>query len=122
MSFSDQIDSVLISNQHQKGTNMAITKPPKKPDAAAPDAPQQPKGVDIAALERIVAGAPDASPAERAAVAKDDRLMIGNQTRISLALPPELLDKVDAMAGSLSITRAAFIKQALTRAVVQEKH
>jgi hypothetical protein len=34
-----------------------------------------------------------------------------------LALPPELLDKVDAMAGSLSITRAAFIKQALTRAV-----
>jgi hypothetical protein len=120
MSFSDQIDSVLISNQHQKGINMAITKPPKKPDAAAPDAPQQPKGVDLAALERIVAGAPDASPAERAAVAKDDRLMIGNQTRISLALPPELLNKVDAMAGSLSITRAAFIKQALTRAVVAE--
>ncbi len=99
---------------------MAITKPPKKQDAAAPDAPQQPKGVDLAALERIVAGAPDASPAERAAAAKDDRLMIGNQTRISLALPPELLDKVDAMADSLSISRAAFIKLAVTRAVNAE--
>ncbi len=99
---------------------MAITKPPKKQDAAAPGTEQQPKGVDIAALERIVAGAPDASPAERAAVAKDDRLMIGNQTRISLALPPELLDKVDAMADSLSISRAAFIKLAVTRAVNAE--
>ncbi len=99
---------------------MAITRPPKKQDAQATGAQQQPKGVDIAALERIVAGAPDASPAERAAVAKDDRLMIGNQTRISLALPPDLLDKVDAMAGSLSITRAGFIKQALTRAVNSE--
>ena len=96
---------------------MAITKPPKRQDEPAPGAAQQHQGVDIAKLERIVAGAPDASPAERAAAAKDDRLMIGNQTRISLALPPDLLDKVDAMAHSLSITRAAFIKQALTRAV-----
>jgi hypothetical protein len=120
MPFSAQIDSVLISNRHQKGTNMAITKPPKKQNAQATGVQEQQKGVDIAALERIVAGAPDASPAERAAVAKDDRLMIGNQTRISLALPPELLNKVDAMAGSLSITRAGFIKQALTRAVNSE--
>ena len=96
---------------------MAITKPPKRQEEAAPGAAQQPQGVDIAKPERIVAGAPDASAAERAAAAKDDRLMIGNQTRISLALPPELLDKVDAMASSLSITRAGFIKQALTRAV-----
>lgn len=99
---------------------MAITRPPKKQDAQATGAQQQPKGVDIAALERIVAGAPDASPAERAAVAKDDRLMIGNQTRISLALPPDLLDKVDAMADSLSISRAAFIKLAVTRAVLAQ--
>lgn len=99
---------------------MAITKPPKRQEEAAPGAAQQPQGVDIAKLERIVAGAPDASPAERAAVSKDDRLMIGNQTRISLALPPELLDKVDAMASSLSITRAGFIKQALTRAVLAQ--
>lgn len=98
---------------------MAITKPPKKQNENAPGT-AQPQGVDIAKLERIVAGAPDASPAERAAMAKDDRVMVGKQTRISLALPPELLDRVDAMASSLSITRAGFIKQALSRAVLIE--
>ena len=45
------------------------------------------------------------------------RKMIGKQTAISLALPPDLLEKIDQMANSLSITRAGFIKQALTRAV-----
>jgi predicted transcriptional regulator len=46
--------------------------------------------------------------------------MAGKQAQITFALPPELLDKVDHMAGSLSISRAAFIKQALTRAVKAE--
>jgi hypothetical protein len=42
------------------------------------------------------------------------------QVAITLTLPPELLAKVDEAADTLSISRAAFIKQALTRAVVAE--
>ena len=42
------------------------------------------------------------------------------QVAITLTLPPELLVKVDEAADTLSISRAAFIKQALTRAVVAE--
>lgn len=91
---------------------MSITKPPKKQSVPATSA-----AVDIAELERIVAGAPDASPAERAAASKQPRRLIGKQTAISLALPPDLLAKIDQMAGSLSITRASFIKQALSKAV-----
>jgi predicted transcriptional regulator len=46
--------------------------------------------------------------------------MKGHQAQITFALPLELLDKVDDMAEGLSISRAAFIKQALTRAVNAE--
>jgi hypothetical protein len=93
---------------------MAITKPPKKPTPPIAAAPSK---VDEAALARIVAGAPDATPEERRAVNKHTRKMAGHQAQITFALPPELLDRVDNMAESLSISRAAFIKQALTRAV-----
>lgn len=96
---------------------MAITKPPKKPTPPTAAAPGK---VDEAALARIVAGAPDATPEERRAATKHTRKMAGNQAQITFALPPELLDRVDNMAESLSISRAAFIKQALTRAVNAE--
>jgi hypothetical protein len=82
--------------------------------AAAPAA----KKVDEAALAKFIGGAPDASPAEKNMDAPHARKMAGKQAQITFALPPDLLDKVDNMAGSLSISRAAFIKQALTRAVV----
>lgn len=95
---------------------MAITRPPKK---TTPTAAPSPK-VDEVALARIIAGAPDATPEERRAADKHTRKMAGNQAQITFALPPDLLDRVDQMAGSLSISRAAFIKQALTRAVNSE--
>jgi hypothetical protein len=60
-----------------------------------------------------ITAAPPAAPAY-------PREMAGKQAQITFALPPELLDKVDHMAESLSISRAAFIKQALTRAVLAE--
>jgi len=41
-------------------------------------------------------------------------------SKITFAVQPALLDKVDRMAKGLAISRAAFIKQALTRAVVAE--
>lgn len=87
--------------------------------AAAPAA----KPVDEAALAKFIAGAPDAGTAVTAAppaAPAHPRKMAGKQAQITFALPPELLDKVDHMAGSLSISRAAFIKQALTRAVNAE--
>jgi hypothetical protein len=95
---------------------MTITRRPTP--AAAPAA----KPVNEAALAKFIAGAPDAAPAVTAAPATPahPRKMAGKQAQITFALPPELLDKVDNMAGSLSISRAAFIKQALTRAVNAE--
>jgi hypothetical protein len=67
------------------------------------DAQEQLWGVDIAALEFIVAGAPDASPAGRAAVSKDDSMILVDHTRISSALPYKLLN----MESSLSISPEA---------------
>ena len=95
---------------------MTITRRPTP--AAAPAA----KPVNEAALAKFIAGAPDAAPAVNTAPAAPahPRKMAGKQAQITFALPPELLDKVDHMAGSLSISRAAFIKQALTRAVNAE--
>lgn len=81
------------------------------------------KPVDEAALAKFIAGAPDAAPAAAAKTptARTRSIkMSGNQAQITFALPLDLLDKVDDMAGSLSISRAAFIKQALTRAVNAE--
>ena len=73
-----------------------------------------------AALAKFIAGAPDAALAAVVAppATRTKRIkMKGHQAQITFALPVELLDKVDDMAESLSISRAAFIKQALTRAV-----
>ena len=94
-----------------------ITRRPSP--ATAPAA----KPVNEAALAKFIAGAPDAAPAVTAAppaAPAHPRKMAGKQAQITFALPPELLDKVDDMANSLSISRAAFIKQALTRAVNAE--
>jgi hypothetical protein len=92
-----------------------ITRRPSP--ATAPAA----KPVDEAALAKFIAGAPDAAPSVTAAppaAPAHPRKMAGKQAQITFALPLELLDKVDDMAEGLSISRAAFIKQALTRAVV----
>lgn len=43
----------------------------------------------------------------------------GKQSQISLAMPPELLARVDAAAERLSISRAGFIKMTLAQAVEQ---
>jgi hypothetical protein len=44
---------------------------------------------------------------------------VGNQVAISLAMPPELLDQIDQAVVASNISRAAFIKHALSRAVVE---
>ncbi len=95
---------------------MTITKPPQKPVVKNP-----PKNIDAAALSKFIDGAPDAAPTavDAPPATRTKRLkMKGHQAQITFALPIELLDKVDDMAEGLSISRAAFIKQALTRAVM----
>lgn len=62
-----------------------------------------------ATVQSFIAGAPDAKPAP----AVDDEL----QKQISLKLPVELLDKIDAAARDLRVSRAAFIKMHLAKAI-----
>lgn len=45
------------------------------------------------------------------------RMTTGNQCQISLAMPRPLLDKVDAAAKALNLTRAGYIKMCLSNAV-----
>ena len=92
---------------------MAITKRPSTKPA-----------IDPAAAERFIGGAPDATPAPAAApapaVAVRSNVVKGKQVQVTFSLPPELLVKVDETADGLRISRAAFIKQALARAVMAE--
>jgi len=66
--------------------------------------------------EDFIKGAPDAAKSE--VVIKG--VTLGKQSQISFAMPPELLVKVDETARKLSISRAAFMKMAITRAVQHE--
>lgn len=62
----------------------------------------------------FVLGVPDA------ACLPPKKILQGKQTQISLAMPPNLLMRVDEAARKLSLTRAGFIKLALSRQIEQE--
>lgn len=62
-------------------------------------------------IEQFIEAAPDAEKTIR---------QHGKQVAISLALPRELLDKADAQAKELFISRAAFIKLAINRLLNEE--
>ena len=83
---------------------MAIVKRPKNQDRTA---------------EHFIQGAPDA-PSLFSDPPAAQRVMQGRQRQVSFAMPPELLAKVDETARKLSLTRAGFMKLALTRAVDAE--
>ncbi len=65
-------------------------------------------------------GAPDAANSNPAPVADFAGRMQGNQAQITLAMPSDLLAKASAVAKKLSISRAAFMKLAIARAVEAE--
>lgn len=69
--------------------------------------------------EAFIQGAPDAATATVDAPTNQG-VMQGKQRQVSLAMPPELLAKVDEAARKLSLTRAGFMKMALTRAIEAE--
>ncbi len=76
----------------------------------------QTKSVDV-----FIKGAPQlAAPAAVVADETIKRVMLGKQAQISLAMPLELLARIDEQAARLSISRAAYIKQAVSRAVEGE--
>ncbi len=69
-------------------------------------------------VDDFIGGAPDSvKPAAVEAPAPKARVMKGQQAQITLALPVDLLERANAMADRLSISRAAFMKMAITRAV-----
>jgi hypothetical protein len=90
---------------------MAITARPKTPGSTTL--------IDEAAIDKFIGSAPDAAIAKD--IASSTKVytgtFIGKQAQIQFALPPGLLTKVDEQAQKLSISRAVFMKQALTRAV-----
>ena len=65
-------------------------------------------------------GAPDAQSYAPEPVAAFAGRMQGNQAQITLAMPSDLLAKASAAAKKLSISRAAFMKLAIARAVEGE--
>ena len=75
-------------------------------------------------VDDFIKGAPDAPEVAAPAAAVADeaikRVMLGKQAQISLAMPLELLARIDEQAARLSISRAAYIKQAVSRAVEGE--
>ena len=75
---------------------MAIVKP-KKPATA----------------DAFISGAPDAAPAVKAAKG----VMLGHKRQITLTIAPELLDRVDELAGQIGQSRAAVINLAIRQAV-----
>jgi len=70
--------------------------------------------------DAFINSAPDAAAPKPSPATVKAHKLTGKQVAITLALPPELLTKVDETARTLNISRAAFMKQALTRAVVAE--
>ncbi len=69
--------------------------------------------------DTFISGAPDAQIVGTDAPGAG-RAMRGNQAQITLTMPLDLLAKANAAANRLSISRAAFFKLAITRAVHAE--
>jgi hypothetical protein len=81
----------------------------------------QPAKQNTQAVDDFIGGAPDSTtPAKAAAPAPKSRVMKGRQAQITLTLPLELLEKANMMADQLSISRAGFMKMAISRAVEAE--
>lgn len=69
----------------------------------------------------LIQGAPD-TPSLFSDPPTVQGVMQGRQRQVSFAMPPELLARVDEAARKLSLTRAGFMKLALTRAVEAEEN
>lgn len=82
-----------------------------KPLAAVPAVSDVPDTV----AEKFIAGAPDAKTKDAGAAG----VIRGNKRIISVGIALDLMPQLDAAAGRLHVSRAAFINMALTRAIEQ---
>lgn len=86
---------------------MAITKRPPAKKATNPEA-----------IEKFVAGAPDS---KKGAEPKKG-LMRGKREQISHTIPPALLERLDARADFMGMTRAGFINFAISQILENSTH
>lgn len=82
---------------------------------------RRPQTPSVKSADDFILGAPDAPPKTSSVAPVTARTVLqGKQSQISLAMPPELLARVDETARKLSLTRAGFIKLALSRQIEKE--
>lgn len=82
---------------------------------------KRPQASPVKSADDFILGAPDATQkASSVGPAPTKIVLQGKQAQISLAMPPALLARVDETARKLSLTRAGFIKLALSRLIEQE--
>ncbi|ONC30054.1 hypothetical protein AQ915_20580 [Burkholderia pseudomallei] len=81
---------------------------------------KRPKPVDETGVQEFIAGAPDAAGKSRHDPARPAVVSTRKQA-ISLTLPPDLIQRADAVAGRLHLSRAAAIALALTLWVEAEE-
>ncbi len=72
----------------------------------------KPKG-KVATADAFISGAPDAAPVPKAVKG----VMLGHKRQITLTIAPELLARVDELAGQIGQSRAATINLAIRQAV-----
>ncbi|WP_270956520.1 hypothetical protein [Burkholderia pseudomallei] len=82
---------------------------------------KRPKPVDETGAQEFIAGAPDAAGSARHDPARPAAVVSTRKQAISLTLPPDLIQRVDAVAGRLHLSRAAAIALALTLWVEAEE-
>lgn|SRR5574343_1480416 len=94
---------------------MSITKPPSK--SASPSAFLSRQDQITSYINQAPDGkASEASPPPLTV----SGIKTGKQLQVSIAMPPELLQRIEHRSKELSITRAAFIKMAVTKALEAE--
>jgi hypothetical protein len=111
---STPINNQIEINLQSIENEVAITTQPKIASSTTVN--------DEAEKNELIDSAPDAASAK--GVTRTTKVlsgkMRGKQRLISLALPPELLAKVNEQKHKLAISRSAFIKKALIRALEAE--
>lgn len=86
-----------------------ITRPPQIARAETP-------AVSEKAIEKFIESAPDSTTQKKQAP-EGRGLVRGKREQISHTIPPDLLDKVDALAKSKGLTRAGLINFAISEYV-----
>jgi hypothetical protein len=94
---------------------MSITKPPTKKTHPSPNLAKQDQ------IATYINQAPDAQASNTSPpLLTVSGIKTGKQLQVSIAMPPELLQRIEHRSKELSITRAAFIKMAVTKALEAE--